>query len=134
MSLARLKALVVGAREARRDPTAAEKIVWQLLRGRSLRRFKFRRQVPCDRFVLDFYCQELHLALEIDGEVHDSEAQRERDAERTLRLNQLGIAVVRFRNEDIVALQSLTLRRIEEAAAAQQARTSASAPLPGGEG
>ena len=62
----------------------------------------FRRQHPVGRFIVDFYCHEIRLAIEVDGSVHDSEEQHERDANRTACLEEFGIKVLRFRNEDII--------------------------------
>ena len=69
------------ARGMRREPTPAEKVLWDVLRGRGLDGLRFRRQHPVGRFVLDFYCPIHKLAVAVDGEVHDT--QQERDAERT---------------------------------------------------
>jgi len=84
------------ARALRRRATSAEQRLWQLLRGRRLGGFKFRRQHPCGAFVLDFFCAEARLVVELDGGVHDD--QVERDAARTLALAALGFRVLRLPN------------------------------------
>ena len=88
------------AREMRHPQTAAEATVWRHLRNRNLE-FKFRRQHPIDRFIIDFYCPEIKLCIEIDGESHLEKHQQEYDAARTQHLESLGCTVVRFTNEEV---------------------------------
>ncbi|MCS6918857.1 MAG: rRNA maturation RNAse YbeY, partial [Fimbriimonadales bacterium] len=59
------------ARQKRREPTPAEKRLWKYLRNRQLLGFKFRRQHTIERFIVDFYCPEAKLVIEVDGEIHD---------------------------------------------------------------
>jgi very-short-patch-repair endonuclease len=89
------------ARENRKNPTQPERILWnKVLRNREFENLKFTRQKPLDLFIVDFYCAELTLAIEVDGDSHaENEAY---DRERTLRLNQKGITVLRFTNEDVM--------------------------------
>ena len=87
------------ARQSRRAPTQAEELVWSLVRNRQLEGLKFRRQVPLMGFVVDFYCPELRLVIELDGPIHESEQSRASDAERDQILRGNGLAVVRIRNE-----------------------------------
>ncbi len=68
------------ARELRQEMTPAEKTLWEQLRNRKLGGFKFRRQHPLDRFIVDFYCAACKLIVEVDGDIHD--LQQERDAIR----------------------------------------------------
>lgn len=89
----------VFARKLRREQTKPEILLWSAIRNRRLSGFKFRRQFPVSGYVLDFYCIEKKLAIELDGETH--EFRYEYDVERTKALNQLGIHVLRFSNEDI---------------------------------
>jgi very-short-patch-repair endonuclease len=63
--------------------------------------YKFRRQHPVANYVLDFYCAELKLCIEVDGSVHDEFPKAMHDAERSCELSKLGIQVVRVRNEDV---------------------------------
>ncbi|MQY72086.1 MAG: DUF559 domain-containing protein, partial [Dehalococcoidia bacterium] len=58
------------AREMRRAPTLAEEVLWQHLRNSQMGGFKFRRQHPIDRFIVDFYCFKIRLVIEVDGPVH----------------------------------------------------------------
>ncbi len=88
------------ARVMRREPTQAESVLWSHLRGAQLG-VGFRRQHPLDRFVVDFYAPECQLAVEVDGDVHDT--QQEQDAGREQHLARLGVSTVRFRNEAVLS-------------------------------
>ena len=96
------KNLVSRARELRYKATEAEKIFWdKILKNKKLSNLKFTRQKPIDHFIVDFYCAQLLLAIEIDGEVH--KFQKERDKERDNILEQkFGLKVVRYKNEEIL--------------------------------
>ncbi len=87
------------ARELRKTPTPAEATAWNLLRGRRCMGLKFRRQQVIAGFIVDFYCAELRLALELDGPVHDE--QQQHDAARDRLLSEHGVRVVRVKNEDL---------------------------------
>jgi uroporphyrinogen-III synthase len=82
----------------RTEDTPAEKLAWELLRNRRLFGLKFRRQVVIDRFIVDFYCHELQLIVELDGEVHDDPAQIDKDDQRNLKLKELGYQILRVAN------------------------------------
>ncbi|MCX6900635.1 MAG: endonuclease domain-containing protein [Verrucomicrobia bacterium] len=86
------------ARLLRKRPTPAEKLLWRWLRGRRFSRFKFRRQHPIGHYVLDFYCCEARLNIELDGGGHNDLAQELRDKERDEFLKAQGILVLRFLN------------------------------------
>ena len=88
------------AREMRTSATDAEAVVWSLVRGRRLLGLKFRRQHTVGRYILDFYCDELQLAVELDGGQHQELANY--DAERTEKLGKQGIRVLRFWNNDVM--------------------------------
>ncbi|HNX66142.1 MAG TPA: endonuclease domain-containing protein [Bacteroidales bacterium] len=85
----------------RKDQTEAEKIIWQSLRRRQIEGLRFRRQHPINNFVADFYCHEAKLVIEIDGGVHDDPEQKEKDLARQQIINDFGIKVLRFKNEEI---------------------------------
>jgi very-short-patch-repair endonuclease len=87
------------AREMRRKPTDAEKAAWTLLRNRRCLGLKFRRQHIIAGYIVDFYCAELRVAIEIDGRVHEEPHQKSRDEERTWAIRHEGIDVVRIRND-----------------------------------
>ena len=89
------------ARAFRERQTDAEAVVWWLLRGRRMG-VKFRRQHPIDPYVLDFYCYELRLAVELDGSQHITPAGRVKDQRRTADLEARGIQVRRFTNLEVL--------------------------------
>jgi len=93
------EALQQVARQMRRTPTPAEAVLWRALRGGALG-VRFRRQHPVGRIILDFYCPAARLVIEVDGDYHD--LQPERDAARTEVLEAFDIRVIRFRNEEVL--------------------------------
>ena len=107
--------IVRAARELRQRGTDAEARLWNALRGRRLAGLKFRRQHPYDRFVLDFFCVEHGLAVELDGSIHAEPAQAARDAERTEFLQAHGIRVLRFKNDQVEKEIETVLKEIEKA-------------------
>lgn len=94
--------LLQNARSLRKQPTLAESILWDKLRDRKLNELKFRRQHPFEGFILDFYCEELRLAIEVDGEIHQTKESLQYDKLRTEYLNEFGVEVLRFENADVV--------------------------------
>ena len=101
----------------RHPQTAAEASLWRVIRGRNLD-YKFRRQHPIENFIVDFYCAQAKLCIEIDGTSHLEAGQQEYDAARTSRLEELGYKVIRFTNNDvryhIHAVVDEVIRTIEE--------------------
>ena len=98
------------ARLLRKQPTKAEKILWERLRGSRFDGAKFRRQVPFDRYVADFYCHAAKLVVELDGKQH--EWFSDYDAGRTAVLERMGVHVLRFTNEDVCGDIDSVLARI----------------------
>lgn len=88
------------ARELRQPQTSAETTLWRHLRNRNVV-YKFRRQHPIDRFIIDFYCAEAKLCIEVDGDSHTEIEQAEYDTARTGFLQELGYRVIRFTNHDV---------------------------------
>ena len=88
------------AAELRKQPTYAEEVLWGYLRTKPLG-FKFRRQHPYLNYILDFYCHQLKLAIEADGPVHQKEAVNENDDIRQSHLQDQGLTVLRFTNDEI---------------------------------
>jgi very-short-patch-repair endonuclease len=82
--------------------TLAELILWKRLKDKSLFRCKFRRQHSINIFIVDFYCHEYRLAIEVDGEMHFEEEHIEYDLNRTAELNKFDIKVIRFTNYQII--------------------------------
>ncbi|GMA16813.1 endonuclease domain-containing protein [Deinococcus metallilatus] len=94
------RCLAPRARELRNHPTPAERKLWfEFLR---IHPVKFRRQVPLQGYILDFYAPVLKLCIELDGRSHDGQAAQQYDAERTRRLTASGIRVVRFSNAEVL--------------------------------
>ena len=95
------KNLTAFARENRSNPTPAERTIWrEVLRKRQLSRFKFLRQKPIGQYIVDFYCSELRLVIEIDGDSHAQAIQY--DAKRTTFINSLGLRVIRYTNDEVL--------------------------------
>ena len=94
--------LLIFARQLRQQQTDTEQLLWYILRGRRFCNFKFRRQYPIHGYILDFYCHDASLAVELDGGGHNDEEQRQYDIERTSILEASGIRVVRFWNNDML--------------------------------
>ena len=88
-------------RQLRRDQTDAEKILWYCLHGRQLYGLKFRRQYPVGPYVLDFYCHEYKLCIELDGGQHYESAGIRHDEQRQAFLTSHGIHTLRFSNKDV---------------------------------
>jgi len=103
------------AKELRRAPTLSERRLWNWLRNRTFKGFKFRRQVPIDRYVVDFYCPALRLAIEVDGLHHETPWMSEYDSDRSEYLSSCGIEVIRFSNR-LLARDSLMVEEIIECA------------------
>ena len=87
-------------REHRKQPTAAEAALWDILRSRRSLGLKFRRQHAIGPYIVDFYCAEVSLAIEVDGPIHDR--QTEDDAARSAFLEAKGLRVLRVRNEAVL--------------------------------
>jgi inosine/xanthosine triphosphate pyrophosphatase family protein/very-short-patch-repair endonuclease len=90
------------ARQLREQQTDAESLLWSLLRDRRLGGFKFRRQHPVAPYVLDFYCHDVKLAIELDGGQHNTEEEKQHDAHRSEFLANQGIRVVRYWNHEVM--------------------------------
>ena len=87
--------------QLRREETPCEHILWKRLQRRQILGLKFRRQHGYGAYVLDFYCPTIRLCIEVDGEVHDTPEAQAYDHERTAFLEQQGITVIRFKNDEI---------------------------------
>ena len=98
------------ARGLRQQMTRAEEILWAQLRGSRFHGSKFKRQVPLDRYVVDFYCHAAKLAVELDGKQHEWFAGY--DAGRTAVFESVGVRVVRFTNAEVIDDLDSVLARI----------------------
>ncbi len=116
-------------RELRQRQTPAEEFFWELVRDRRFEGYKFRRQHPLGRFIADFYCPELRLAVELDGGIHATQVERDRARDEILA--QHDIRVVRIRNEGFLADPEATLAQLSDLIAHWTAQDEvASAPTP----
>ncbi|MCJ2138806.1 endonuclease domain-containing protein [Methylobacterium sp. E-066] len=89
------------ARHLRRNQTTAEAKLWRVLRNRALNGWKFRRQYPIDRFIVDFACVEARLVVEVDGATHSTDWEIHSDAARTAIIEASGFVLLRILNADI---------------------------------
>lgn len=101
------------ARELRKNMTLGEITLWREIKGKKLS-VRFSRQIPIDRYIVDFYCKDLQLAIEVDGAVHFEEGQQENDAIRQKRLESLDITVIRFSDLDVKNSLGWVLFEIEK--------------------
>jgi very-short-patch-repair endonuclease len=113
------------AKQLRRQSTEAEKKLWIHLQNRQLGGFKFRRQHVIGSFIVDFYCHETRLAIELDGGGHNEDVQCRHDSSRTKVLEDLGIRVSRFWNHEV-------LQNIEAVVEEVNVMCSSRPPSPGG--
>ncbi|NEX92549.1 DUF559 domain-containing protein [Caulobacter sp. 17J65-9] len=89
------------ARDLRERQTRAEALLWNLLRNRRLGGWKWKRQVPRGRFIVDFYCADAKLVVELDGGIHELLEHSAADQLRTEQLEADGLRVLRFDNKDL---------------------------------
>jgi len=100
------------ARKLRNNSTFTEIMVWNYLKGKQIRGYDFDRQKPIDNYIVDFYCKDLFLAIEIDGESHYGNT--ERDIKKDKRLNELGVTVLRFDDMEVIYQLDEVIRKIEK--------------------
>lgn len=99
------------ARKLRNDSTFTEIMMWNYLKKKQLRDFDFDRQRPIDKYIVDFYCKDLFLVIEIDGESHYGNPEKDRKKDK--RLNELGVKVLRFDDMEVVHQLDKVLEKIE---------------------
>jgi very-short-patch-repair endonuclease len=90
------------AARLRKNLTLGEFLLWKKLRDRKIFKTKFRRQHPVNNFIVDFYCHEYKLVIEVDGDYHNDEDQIKYDLDRTSDLINFGLKVIRFTNHEII--------------------------------
>jgi len=100
-TLYNLTALKGRRRNLRRNSPSPETLVWNMVRNRQIEGYKFRRQYSIGRFVVDFFCPEMKLAIEIDGDTHYQPGRPDKDAARQKYLSGLGISFLRLTNLDV---------------------------------
>jgi very-short-patch-repair endonuclease len=103
------------SRELRHEQTDAEQLLWSMLRGRRLAGLKFRRQHALGPYILDFFCAEQGLVVELDGDQHAQPANALYDAERTRFLESHGLRVLRFGNREVLGQLELVLTQVHRA-------------------
>lgn len=101
------------AEELRKYMTSAENIIWKHIHINEWK-LKFRRQHPISNYIVDFYCHQLKLVIEIDGDIHDLEEIKRNDAERERALKSFGLHVIRFKNEEVYKKANEVLRKIDQ--------------------
>lgn len=116
------------ARELRGRETPSEQLLWDALRNRRFDGLKFRRQQAIGPFVVDFYCAELRLVIEVDGSIHDAHEQRTNDASRQQAIESADIRFIRVRVDLLVNDLPAALASIR--AAIHERNVDPSSPLP----
>jgi very-short-patch-repair endonuclease len=101
------------AKELRKDETEAEKRLWTKLNRNQIKSLQFRRQHPINIFIADFYCPKLKLVIEVDGSIHGISEYGEHDIGRSDILNDFGITIVRFTNDQVLNNPDGTINQIE---------------------
>lgn len=100
------------AKKLRENMTLSEVLLWNEVKGKRLG-VRFSRQIPIDEFIVDFFCKDLVLAIEIDGSSHHYDGQSERDAIRQKRLENLGLKFLRFDDLDVKRNISWVVKEIQ---------------------
>jgi very-short-patch-repair endonuclease len=81
--------------------TLAEKILWNHLSNKQMDGYRFKRQHPIRNYIADFYCHKANLVIEVDGKIHETEKQMERDREKTAAIEEIGCRILRFTNDEV---------------------------------
>ena len=108
------KKQVFKRRLLRNSPTRAEYLLWQKLSGKQLEGCRFRRQVGIGYYIVDFYCSDKRLVIEVDGGYHTEQETVENDLVRQANIEALGLRVLRFSNDEVIYHIDLVLARIKE--------------------
>jgi very-short-patch-repair endonuclease len=87
----------------RKHMTEPEKLLWNRLKTYKTQGYKFRRQHPINRFIVDFYCHKAKLVIEIDGKIHLNKQVKEKDIDREKELLEFGLKVLRFTNDQVIS-------------------------------
>jgi very-short-patch-repair endonuclease len=97
-------------RQLRKNPTEAEKILWQEVRGKKINNLRFHRQYSTGPYILDFFCPKIRLGIELDGEQHKE--AKEYDKERKFFLDKAGVHIIRFWNQEVISNLKSVLENI----------------------
>jgi len=106
--------LIPFARELRNHSTKSEIMFWLKIKGKAFYGYDFHRQKPIDNYILDFYCDALLLAIEIDGYSHQFLEVFNKDTKKEKRMNELGITVLRFSDEQVLKDLENVIRALED--------------------
>lgn len=101
------------SRYLRNNSTFAEVLLWNELKAKKMMGYAFNRQKPLGNYIVDFYCKELKLAIEVDGSSHYNEEAHIKDEKRQLALEKLGLSFLRFDDEEVRKDMGNVLRSIE---------------------
>ena len=101
------------AKELRNNSTKAEIILWLKLKGKQMHGYDFHRQKPIDNYILDFFCYELMLGIEVDGYSHEFLEVYNKDVVKEKKMNEFGIYVLRFSDNEVLKDMENVLRAIE---------------------
>jgi very-short-patch-repair endonuclease len=101
------------AKKLRKNMTLGEILLWNELKQKKMLGYDFDRQRPIDNFIVDFYCKDLQLAIEIDGDSHENEDAYQKDLIRQQKLEQLGVKFLRFDDSEVKKNMSNVLNSIE---------------------
>ncbi|MBI4931906.1 MAG: endonuclease domain-containing protein [Bacteroidetes bacterium] len=99
------------SRDLRNNSTLSEVLLWKQLKGRKMKGYQFMRQKPIEKYIVDFYCSKLKLAIEVDGSSHNEKA--EKDLKRQTELEKLGIIFLRL-DDNLIKTQIHHIIRVIE--------------------
>ncbi len=102
------------ARQLRNNSTKAEIILWLKLKGKQMHGYDFHRQKPIDNYILDFFCHELMLGIEVEGYSHELIEVYHKDQKKEKRMNELGITILRFTDNQVLKDMFNVLLSIED--------------------
>ena len=105
--------MIEKARILRKNMTGAEKVLWERLRNKRLNGLVFRRQHPVEHFIVDFYCHQHKLVIEVDGSVHNIVEVSARDKGRTYEIEKFGLRVIRFTNDEVINNTEIVIQIIK---------------------
>ncbi len=108
------KYLKTKRKHLRNNSTEAEILLWTYLKGKQLAGRKFRRQQSIGNYIVDFYCPEEKLVVELDGDFHFDDDVKKYDEERTDYINNFGIKLIRFENQEVLYNLETVLKSIEQ--------------------
>ena len=101
------------ARKLRNESTETEIYLWLKLKGKQMYGYDFHRQKPIDNYILDFFCYDLLLGIEVDGYSHEIEGVYNKDRIKEKRMNELGITILRFSDFEVLKDMENVIRAIE---------------------